>query len=225
VINRPSSESFSVVDLQALGLNQIKVESNQVSIGATVTLYQLGDWPEIAQPIKQAINLEGNFNLRQMATIAGQLISANGRSALATAWLSLDARLVWEPGAKETSLGNWLPLRTRQKPGLLITALQYSSVPQLAFAYIARSPADQPIVCAAVARWPSGRTRVALGGYGAAPVMVMDGPEFEGAVEASRDAYSHAGDEWASAEYRQEMAAILTQRCVDSLATQSAERR
>ena len=106
-----------------------------------------------------------------------------------------------------------------------MTALQYSSIPQMAFTYVARSPADQPIVCVAVARWPSGRTRVVLGGYGTAPVMVMDGPEPGGAVAAARDAYSHASDGWASAEYRQEMAAVLTQRCLDSLATQSAEQR
>jgi CO/xanthine dehydrogenase FAD-binding subunit len=83
---------------------------------------------------------------------------------------------------------------------------------RLAYEYVARTPADRPIVCAAVAVWPSGRTRVALGGFGNAPILVMDGPEGSGVEAAVRNAYSSAEDEWASAEYRQEAAAVLALR-------------
>ena len=88
---------------------------------------------------------------------------------------------------------------------------------QLAYEYIARTPADLPIICAAVARWPSGRTRVILGGTGEAPVLAMDGPESGGEEISVADAYSHAGDEWASAEYRQEMAQVLVKRCLSKM--------
>ena len=81
-------------------------------------------------------------------------------------------------------------------------------------ATIARTPADRPIVCVAAARWPSGRTRLALGGFGAAPTLAMDGPEDSGAQIAAASAYSQAGDEWASAEYRSEAAGILALRCL-----------
>jgi CO/xanthine dehydrogenase FAD-binding subunit len=87
----------------------------------------------------------------------------------------------------------------------------------LAYEYIARTPADWPLVCAGVARWPSGRTRVVLGGFGAAPLLAMDGPLPDGAQIAAADAYSQAGDEWASAEYRREMASLLTLRALDRL--------
>jgi len=80
---------------------------------------------------------------------------------------------------------------------------------------VARSPADLPIVCAAVAKWPSGRTRVILGGYGESPLLAMDGPNPQGADIAARDAYREAGDQWASAEYRSDVAAKLTRRCID----------
>jgi CO/xanthine dehydrogenase FAD-binding subunit len=100
---------------------------------------------------------------------------------------------------------------------VLITHIIFSSQLKIAFAMIARSPADQPIVCAAVALWASGRTRLALGGWGAAPVLAMDGPEAGGIKEAGLNAYSNAGDEWASAEYRQEMAGLLAQRCLKQL--------
>src|SRR5690606_22039911 len=87
----------------------------------------------------------------------------------------------------------------------------------LAYEYVARTPADRPVVCASVARWPSGRTRVALGGYGAAPVLVLDGPEPGGAEAAAADAYSDAEDEWASAAYRSEIASVLVRRCLEEL--------
>jgi hypothetical protein len=87
----------------------------------------------------------------------------------------------------------------------------------LAYDFTARSPKDLPIVCAAAAQWPSGRTRLALGGYGELPLLVMDGPEPGGAREAARSAFENAGDEWSDAEYRQEAAGILAQRVVDEV--------
>ena len=213
-VNRSSLDHFAVVDLQGLGLDRITVEGNQVAVGATVTLQKFCDLPEIAPALKQAIQLESTFNLRQIATLAGKLVTATGRSSLAVALLALDAHLVWEPGNLEISLGNWLPVRSREMPGLLVTMLKFSSLPQLSFEYVARTPSDAPLVCAAAAHWPSGRTRLVLGGYGRTPVVVMDGTEPAGAEYAARDAYSQAGDDWATAEYRQEIAAVLAQRCI-----------
>jgi CO/xanthine dehydrogenase FAD-binding subunit len=85
---------------------------------------------------------------------------------------------------------------------------------RLAYEVVARTPADLPIVCAALARWPSGRVRLALGGFGSAPLLALDGPEASGIDQVARDAYSHAGDQWATAEYRQEAAAVLARRCL-----------
>ncbi len=44
--------------------------------------------------------------------------------------------------------------------------------------------------------------------------MVMDGTDSSGVEVAAKDAYSQSGDEWASSEYRQEMAAVLARRCL-----------
>ena len=70
---------------------------------------------------------------------------------------------------------------------------------------------------AALAVWPGGRTRVILGGYGAVPALASDGPEMGGEETAAQDAFSQAGDEWASAEYRMEIAPILVRRCLSQL--------
>ena len=99
----------------------------------------------------------------------------------------------------------------------LITRLTLPLNARLAYEYVARTPADLPIVCAAVAVWPSGRVRLALGGYGAAPRLAFDGTEADGADIAAQSAYSHCGDEWASADYRQEIAGVLVERCLHGL--------
>ena len=58
---------------------------------------------------------------------------------------------------------------------------------------------------------------MSIGGYGQAPVLAMDGPEPEGGEVAARAVCSHAGDEWASAAYRSDVAGVLARRCLDEL--------
>ncbi len=102
---------------------------------------------------------------------------------------------------------------------MLITSIVFPIKVKLAYESVARTPADQPIVCAAAVQWKSGRTRLALGGWGPAPILAMDGPEPAGMEAAGRSAYSHCEDEWASAEYRQEIAGVLAQRCSERLSS------
>ena len=101
----------------------------------------------------------------------------------------------------------------------MITKIQIPTNVKLAYEYVARTPADLPIVCVGVAIWKSGRTRVALGGFGNSPILAMDGPSHMGADVAAGNAYSEAGDQWASAAYRSDVAAILAKRATQSLLT------
>ena len=103
----------------------------------------------------------------------------------------------------------------------LITKITIPLNVQLAYEYVARTPADLPIVCAAVAVWPSGRTRVVLGGFGEVPILAMDGPGGGGAEITAGDAYSHADDQWATSAYRQNMAIVLVRRCLANLEANS----
>jgi probable selenate reductase FAD-binding subunit len=218
VVNQPSDQQIAVVDLQSLGLDRIERRGKELVIGATATLQALLEHPDLPAGLRQVIELEATYNLRQVATLAGTLVSAGGRSPLATALLALDAQLVLLPGDEQMSLGDFLPTRQQRLPGRLVTVVTLPLGAAFAYHTVARTPADQPIVCAAAARWPSGRTRLALGGYGPAPVMAFDGPEAEGVETAARSAYAQAGDEWASAEYRAEIAAVLARRCIEELA-------
>ena len=191
-----------------------------MELGATVTLQELLDYKGLPEDVYTSIEHEATYNLRQMSTIAGSLVTANGRSPLVTILLSIDTKLEMlklSEAPKEIKIGEWLPLRSGTKPGTLITKVSLPVNIKVAYESIARTPADQPIVCAAITQWTSGRTRLALGGWGEAPMLVIDGPEAEGIELAARSAYSHTEDEWASAEYRQEMAGVLALRCLKRL--------
>jgi CO/xanthine dehydrogenase FAD-binding subunit len=216
VMNQPSPDPVAAIDLQSLGLNTLKEKGKKIEIGATVTLQQMLDFTT-EQAMKAALQHEATYNIRQVATIAGRLVAANGRSPFTTAMLALEAELDILPDDEKISLGNYLPLRQQRKSNHLITHISIPNNVGLAYEYVARTPADLPIVCVAVAQWPSGRTRVALGGYGKAPLLAMDGPEPDGADSAARDAYREAGDQWASAEYRSDVAGALVLRCLNRI--------
>lgn len=220
VLNRPSPDPIAVVDLQALGLSTYETRGNFLTLGATIKLDSLLDIQEVSPALLQAIRHEATNNQRQMATLAGTLVAGDGRSAITTAFLALDAQLILEPGGEVIGLGDLLPIRTERLKGCLITKISVPINTLLAYHYVARTPADLPIVCVAVAQWKSGRTRVALGGYGDAPQLVMDGFGTDGAEIAARDAYSQASDEWAGAEYRMQVAGLLTKRCLDELSSE-----
>jgi len=225
-LNQPSSQKIDAVDLQDLGLNTLETSGNYLDMGATLTLQGLlerGDPTtsgEIILPpaFIKAIKHEATYNLRQAATVAGTLVAAGGRSPFTAAALALDAKLTLLPGSEVISLGDLLPLRDELLLGRLITQVTIPLNVKLEYEYVSRSPADWAIVSAAAAVWPSGRTRVVLGGYGVAPVLAFDGAEAGGVRDAAESAYSQAGDEWASAEYRKEIAGVLAARCLEQIA-------
>lgn len=211
------SAVITLVDLQHLGLGHIRKHGNTLEIDACVTLQQLCENAHTSEDLKKAIKLEASLNIRNMATVAGTLVSSTGRSAFACAMLALDAKLFIEPGTEESSLGNYLLLREKSVPGKLITRITIPLIASLAFEHVGRTKFDLPIVCAAVAKWVSGRTRLSLGGYGSSPLLAMDGTAADDIKSAARNGYHEAADEWASAEYRADVASTLASRCIDRL--------
>lgn len=221
-LSHSKSGSVEVVDLQSLSLDSLKRSGNNFEIGAAVTLQQLLESEHSPEAMKSSLRLEAPLNIRNAATVAGTLVSCDGRSTLGTVLLALDTKLEQmklDDSKIETqvsNIGEFLPLRNLQ--GSLITSITIPLNVKLAFEYVSRTPADKPIVCAALAQWNSGRTRLALGGYGTTPLLAMDGTEAEGVEAAARNVFHEATDEWASAEYRVDVAATLVKRCLGSLA-------
>lgn len=216
-LSRQRPGDFDVVDLQAAGLDQITTTKQDIKCGAMTRLDMLLSHPQVDDEIKRGAKIDAAENVRNMATLGGWLITSNGRSIFSTVLLAMDATLTWAPGAENVSLGDWLPLRDQASPGVLVTEISWFANSQVAFEYVARSPKDRPILIVAVAQWGSGRTRVALGGFGSAPIIAMDGSDSSGVDIASRDALYEADDQWATARYRREVAAKLALRCLERI--------
>ncbi len=214
VLSQNSESEIAVVDLQLLGLNRLVVEGSILQAGAMVTLEHLFQDPRTPTTLKEALRLEAELNVRNQATLAGTIVTGNGESPFLTVLLASDARLTWLPGEHQVSLGEYLSLRRSSSPGKLISQLVISLQATLRFSAVGRSPMDRPVLCVATARWPSGRTRVALGGLTAAPLLVMDGTDAGGAESAILNACSQLSTKWASREYIQETTKTLISRLI-----------
>ena len=216
-LSRFQKDLYDVVDLQSTGLDKIHIDGQRIKIGATTRLDTMLESPEVDAEIKRAIRLDASKNIQNMATLGGWLISSDARSAFSTVLLALDVTFTWEPNSIKVRMGDWLPVSKVEPPGVLLTEVEWDLRPNLVFEYVARSPKDRPTLIVAVAQWGSGRTRVAMGGFGSAPIIAMDGPEGLGADVACRDAYFEAEDAWASAAYRREVAPKLALRCLERI--------
>jgi CO/xanthine dehydrogenase FAD-binding subunit len=207
----------SVVDLQSLGLDGFDAADQEIVAGATLDLERFAaGCAGTHAAIAEATRLEANLHLRNMATVAGALVAADGRSPLATTLLAAQSAIVVEPRSQEIALDELYRLGNALLDGKIITAIRIPRSAFLGYLQVGRSPADRPIVCAAVAHrgGPSG-LRGALGGYGSRPALLEElPPDPVAAGIVAREAYSGAGDAWASAEYRSEVAAVLVQRLV-----------
>jgi CO/xanthine dehydrogenase FAD-binding subunit len=218
VLSHQRGEDIEVVDLQGLGLNRTSRSGNTLAIGATVTLQQLLESMEIPKAMTPALRLEAPLNLRNAATIGGTLMMCDGRSGFVAMLLALDSKITMlRPAVETLGLGEFLPMRPNFGRGCLITGIEVPLGAKTEFDYVARTPADSPIVAVAVAQWPSGRIRLAVSGHGKMPLLAMDGNGAEGLEAAARNAMHGADDPWGSADYRMDVAATLARRCLARL--------
>ncbi|MDY6847342.1 MAG: FAD binding domain-containing protein, partial [Chloroflexota bacterium] len=152
-VSRHQEAHLGVVDLQDTSLDQITVQGQRIQVGAMVRLNDLMGHADIHSEIQRAIMIDASENIRNMATLGGWLVSSTGRSIISCVLLAMDTSLTWEPGNKRVPIGNWLPLREVEPPGVLITEAEWWLRPHLAFEYVARSPKDKPTLIVAVAQW------------------------------------------------------------------------
>jgi CO/xanthine dehydrogenase FAD-binding subunit len=86
-----------LVDITAIGLSQIRVADGLVHIGATATIQQLASCSLVQRPelefLGQAARSVATRQIRNMATVGGDLISGYPVADLPAAFLVLDAQL------------------------------------------------------------------------------------------------------------------------------------
>lgn len=223
-----------VVDLQALGLDQVEAKGDHLHVGAMTTLAGLadhlrkGEGTATSTPfLLQAIHLAGPNTYRNSATIGGTIAGRLADSELLAALLALGTELtILSPQAHNMSLTDYL--KSEDAPKGLISEI---SIPWTegtgAAERVARTPADYPIVSISAWQPAGGSTRLAATGLGPRPVRLfaaevllrntIDEQTIAAAASAAGDANSHPGDFRGSAPYRVEMATVLTKRVLRQL--------
>lgn len=224
----------AVIDLSGLGLAYIREQSGAIALGAMTTLAALNDSPMLRALangiIAQAAHRSVSSILRNQATLAGTII-AEPDGIVAVALLALDAQVVVMGTANRTiALDAFLKELLEMRKSLVIEIVVPMANPRAALHTVARTPSDTPIVSviasAQIENQVARNVRIALGGVGeiamrasAAEKMLeaqmVNDALIENAVGAMHASPLHPrGDFRGSAEYRREMAMVLTRRAV-----------
>lgn len=224
----------AVVDLQDLGLNQIMLKADNLNVGAMVPLAaldehlsrELGAAPA-ASLLRHAISLAGPNTYRNAATLGGICASRLPDSELLSALLAMDAALVFQGQAIETtSLEDYLDA-DEPAPGLITEILVPWADGRGASERVARTPKDYPIVSVAAWKPDEGPVRLAATGLGARPRRLpaaeaalqagIDESAVDAAAAAASAANAHPGDFRGDAAYRAEMAGVLVRRVLNEI--------
>jgi CO/xanthine dehydrogenase FAD-binding subunit len=203
-----AADEIEVVDLQALHLDDLRVEPGDVlRIGAMVTLQRLVDSDLVPDVVREAARRERPSTLRAQGTVGGCIATGDAESELLAALLVHEAVVrvatssITEAYPLERVLDE-LPLLA----GCVVTSLSIRTWGHAAAAHTARTPADRAIV-AAFARETVDGPRIALTGVAPTPVLVQPGDELH-----------PAGDFRGSSEYRRALADVLMNRVMEEIA-------
>jgi len=202
--DREPSE-VEVVDLQALGLDEITPAGARLDIGATATLAAVSESGEVPEWLREIARAEEPSTLRTLATVGGAIAASSPDSVFLAALLVSDAQVSMagaDPCSLADLLGDGVPM------GAIITSISIAVDGAGARASTGRTPADVPIVCA-VARSSETHTAVALTGVAGTVVLVSTSDPTAG--------LSPVGDFRGSAEYRIELAGVLAARAQEAL--------
>jgi probable selenate reductase FAD-binding subunit len=236
LIGRRDRTVEAVVDLRDLGLDTIEAEGDVVRMGAMTTLQEMATSPLLRGLadglLARTAHSSAASLIRNMATLGGTLIAAADTADLPPALLALDARVtIRTPDEQHLSLADFYAAGGGVEGGLL-TEVVIPVPPRgtgVAFHKVGRTPADQAIVSVAVLVTVEGglcrKVRLAVGGIGPKPARVaeaeklLEGQELtearlEEAVQVVKTCLEPQSDFLASAEYRREMAGVLTRRAL-----------
>lgn len=123
-----SNDIIYLISTELLGLDKIDYYKDQTVIGTTVTLQMLLDSDSVPESIKTVSNYVTNRNIRNMATIGGNIAANKSCSVLLPLLIVMDAKLIiFDINGKKT-----LSIEEFQKDPLdkLITLILIPSVPK-----------------------------------------------------------------------------------------------
>ena len=195
-----------VVDIQDIVDAAVERTGDRVSFGAMVRLADLADDPNTPPLLAELARREGPNTLRNASTIGGTVAEGDWESELLAGLLVHDAGVAITGHSDEVALpdlfADWTLLDRA-----IITSVSVAVGGETASARTGRTPADTSIVAAAGRIVPDG-VRLAVTGVADTPVLVEPG---------ELQSLDPPADFRGSAEYRRELAGILTARVVAAL--------
>jgi aerobic carbon-monoxide dehydrogenase medium subunit len=215
-----------LVDIGRLDLRGIRIEQDELRIGALTTWAELTAAPELERPalcgIAECAAGIGDLQVKNRGTIGGSLAHADPASDMPAMLLALDARLALRSAeaertltAEEFFLG---PFLTSLEPQELLTEILVP-VPATgsgsAYEAIEHPASGFALAGAAVHVRADGARTVGITGIGARPFLL------EGALEDT-EAF---GDDYASEAYRRQVARVVLERAADRAVTRAEEDR
>jgi probable selenate reductase FAD-binding subunit len=213
-INAHMAETVDeVIDLQALGLDDINYSEGRLSLGAMIRLQTIVENKEAPDLIRETAYREGPNTLRNEATIGGVVTGADPESELLAALLVSEAEVELQSasGGRRMSLPDFLADRSAALNGTLITAISLATTGNGATERVARTPADRPIVAAVARRNERDQLYLALCGVAYMPILV------DPTLDQLKARLNPPHDFRGSSEYRRQMAVILSRRVMANL--------
>lgn len=236
-----------LVDLKHLGLDYIRRDTDGCDIGAACTMAAL-EKSSIVRGLAGGILARaaatcGSIQIRNLATIGGNLANGSPAADTATPLLAMDAVVVLqtERGRQRMTLGDFfaLPQKRPINGGLLVQIFIPKSKGRAGWSFqkFGRTETDIAVVNAAaglgIARdgtcsW----ARIALGAVAPAPMRAEKAEALlvghtlsvgliERAAESVEREVQPISDQRASAEYRREISRVLTRRALHECAKQA----
>ena len=229
-----------VVDIRKLGLNYIRVENGWLHIGAGATMRTVAQQATLQRLangiLARGAAVCGSPNIRNMATLVGNIASALPSADTPPALLALNAEvvLVGTNGERVVPLDNFFvgPAQSvgeRELISELRIPLADSDDLRGGFYKIGRTAEDISMVNAAATLKIQGgtitRARLVLGAVAPVPLRVMRAEEalagqlateetFQRAAELVRDEVRPITDHRATAAYRRKMSAVAALRAL-----------
>ncbi|MDI7261315.1 MAG: xanthine dehydrogenase family protein subunit M [Thermodesulfobacteriota bacterium] len=229
-----------VIDLKGIReMDGLRISGDEFSIGALTSIRALETSPSALEKVpllSQAAAKLGSVQVRNRATIGGNLCNASPSAETAPALLALDAQalICGKTGTRTVDLGNFFlgPGMTALRDGEVLTHLKIplsrNRQGSVYYKLSTRNAMDLAFVGVAVLLELEGngqirKARIALGAVAPTPIRapsaekILEGRAFD--LKASREAAEMAAqscqpisDQRASAEYRREMVRELCQQ-------------
>jgi len=238
-----------LIDITHAGLSYIRRRGGNWAIGATTTMAEIEESAEILALAGGLLSCAaatcGSVQLRNMATVGGNMANGSPAADMATPLLALDAVAVVAVagGRRRIPLANYLAAaRSRELRNSILAEVTFPEPPcgshcGWSFQKFGRTAVDISVVNVAAGLHLDGRgrvqwARIALGAVAPVPIRAAGAEELmlgrrldRGLVAEAAESVMRAvrpiGDVRASAEYRRELSRVMTERALEQCGTRA----